>query len=333
MSTSTHLVWNKVGLIYAILLVIFTAFYTLFMRVTTQLYAIDVSIFTALSLIVSAFIMMLFAGPGRLGRETLRSPATWLYATLLIATYILDFVLILYVSATEASLIYNIAVITSLIGAAVWLQRKPRQADYICAIFVLAGLVIVFSIQPVSIFWTVLLLGLGADLVDTARLFIAETHRESVLAHAQGNIRDKARVMSFVTFVSSTLFLLGLLGLSLLKSLGVELLGLMHFVPELEAFRSAPTIFAAIIFGVSILVLIRYFMWSAVFHLKTESVALLLTFLPLVMFLIEWPLSQLIPAMEFDNPFTGQHGQAILLATLLMTCGAGIAAYAKIKQM
>jgi len=324
--------WSIEGIIHGLGLLFITVVYTLYMRFAIQLFNVEPLIFTGIGLMTGAFILMIAAGPGRLGKETLYSPATWFYSLLLIITYAADMLVMQYITATESALLFNLSVPYAMFIAWVWMKRSPDMGDKIGLMFMLVSMAIVLWLQPQNLVMTIFVLALINAMADASRLFIAETHREANIANQHGAIRDKARVMGFVTFAASLTFLGALLMLAIIFG-GAEnhLLGLT--IPSLQQFSDPETIFAGILFGITVVPLIRYFMWSSAFHLKAESVATLVAFMPGLVLVSEWLLSVLFN-LEFNTAaFSGERGVWLLAATVIMCLGAAIQALSKTTTM
>lgn len=314
--------WPVIGIIQAVLLVIMTAFHMIFMRLANEVYHVDALIFTGISILTAAFVMTIGAGPGRLGKETILSPATWFYATLLIITYVADMMLMDYITATEGALLFNISVPYALLFAYLWMNRKPDSGDKIGLIFIIISVAIILVIQPPHLLLTVIVLSLMGTVADTTRLFIAETHRESNIANEHGNLRDKARVMGFVTFTASLAYL-GLLALfSIITHEGYLGSWFIAHIPHPSLFSDPASIFAGMIFGVSVTAPIRYLLWVSAYNLKSESVTSIMAFLPALTLGMEWLISNIFSFNFNSQILEGQNGFYILLSTFCVSLGA-----------
>ena len=320
------------GTTQAILLTILIVFYNVYLRFAVQAFEVQPLVFTCITQIGCAFMLSLYAGPGPLAKETLRSGATWLYSFMLIGAYITDLYVVTYVTGTEASFFSRLTIPFSMFLAYTVLKRKPSAVDYVGVGFVLAGVVLLTSLQPAELLGPILFVAGLSALLQTTHFFIAETHPESVTAHEAGSLRDRARVVGFATFVVSSVFMLGVFCLSVID--GFFRLGLSQKVDALPAvadFAHPATIWAALIYGLLVLPFARYQKWAASYNMKSENLMIFLAFIPLTTMGMEW-LAGKVTGYSFNaDAFEGERGAMLLLVAVLMTLGAGVTAFARIR--
>ncbi|MEC8067644.1 MAG: diguanylate cyclase [Pseudomonadota bacterium] len=321
-----------VGLMQALGITLLISFYNVYLRVAVQEWQVQPVVFTCVCLMVSAFVLSLCAGPGRFVRETLRSPVTWLYSAVLIGAYVVDVYVMHYVSATEASFFSRMTIPISLFIAWAFFKRQPEKSDLAGLTLILAGLIWLVMLQPSASLWVILfVVGLSA-LFQTIQYVIAETHKEAVSASETGTIRDKARVVGFVTFVSSFVFLIVSLILSYVHYyFNVEALAAITFIPEPSGFIHLPTVLAASFYGLCILPFIRYFKWAASYNLKAENLLVFMAFIPVLTYLIEVVAGMFIHIPSNAHVFDGERGEKLLFIGVLLTLGAGLTAFLKVR--
>ena len=321
-----------IGTLQAFMLTLLITFYNVYLRFAVQAFGIQPLVFTCITLMACAFVLSLYAGPGRLVRQTLRSPATWFYSFILIGAYITDVYVVSYVTATEASFFSRLTIPFSLLVAYVFLKRKPATADLVGVAFVLVGMALLIDIQPLEILGPVVFVAGLSALLQTLHYFIAETHPEAVTAQTTGSLRDRARVVGFVSFVMSGLFMLGAFLLSLADALlNLRLAEAASIIPSLADFAHPATIWAAVIYGFLVLPFARYLKWAASYNVKSENLIIFLAFIPLTTMGLEWLVSQLSDYTFNAGAFELERGRTLLSVALLMTLGAVITAFARIK--
>lgn len=322
-----------IGTLQAVMLTLLISFYNVYLRFAVQAFGIQPVVFTCITLMACAFMLSLYAGPGRLVRQTLRAPATWFYSFILIGAYITDVYVVSYVTATEASFFSRLTIPFSLLVAYFFLKRKPANADLLGVAFIMVGMAILIDLQPPEILGPILLVAGLSALLQTLHYFIAETHPEAVTAHTTGSLRDRARVVGFVSFVMSGLFILGVFLLSLADALlNLRLAESASVIPTLADFTHPATIWAAVIYGFLVLPFARYLKWAASYNVKTENLIIFLAFIPLTTMGLEWLMSQLSNYTFNTAAFELERGRTLLLVAVLMTLGAGVTAFARFKK-
>lgn len=321
-----------VGVLQAFGITFLIAFFNVYIRLIVQKWSVDPIVFTCLCLIVAAFILSLAAGPGRLVTETLKSKMTWIYSFVLIGAYIVDLYIVSFISGTEASFFSRMTIPISLFIAWYFFSRTPLKTDLIGASFVVFGLGWLIYLQPSDILIPVLLAVILSAIFQTTQYVIAETHDEAVAASTTGTIRDKARVVAFVTFVSSGVFLLAALALSILKGFVTfpELLNTK--VPDIHSFTHPETIWAALFYGVFILPFIRYLKWSASYNIKAETLFAFMAFVPIVTYGLELLVEALFNFPAGKSALSSVEANDMIAIAVLMTFGAGLTAFLKVKN-
>lgn len=321
-----------IGIVQAVGLALCISIYNVYLRACIQLFDVQPVVTTGLFLLACAFVLTLGAGPGRLAHETLRSSATWVTGFIVIGLYLSDMFLMQYITGTEASLFSRMTVPLSLFLAWVFMQRTPGKGDWFGVPFIVLGLFALMTLQSEDLIGPLLAVAGFIAVMQTIEYFITETHREAVIAQQLGNLRDKARVIGFVTFSTSIVFMLVAFVLGVFKHDLPLPVTVVNKIPSPQDFAHPASIISALIFGGIILPVLRYFKWSATYNIKTENVFLFMAFIPVVTFLLEW-LASFIPGYTFNTAaFEGQRGLWLIGITAVMTLGALISAVYKIKH-
>lgn len=273
-----------------------------------------------------AFILLLVSGRGPLVRETLRSIDTWFFGLALLIGYILTFSLFSLVSATEGSLLQRVSLIFGIIASWIFWTRAPGRQQLFGALLVLGGIGLVLQGVEASQKGLVFLLMFLEGLALTLRMFAAESHRPHQAAmQLQHDPRAKARVVGFVMFVISVLFMGLFLMFALFQSLSPTPTAL-PIVPQLSDFTDSASIFAGLVGGVFLIAPLRLIEFSATKRIKTENFLAVAGLSSMATLFWEWALS----------PLTGMSLRSIseqdLLALGLVTVGAVVAAVGKMRQ-
>tara|TARA_R110000868_G_scaffold138329_1_gene352321 strand:- start:41268 stop:42977 length:1710 start_codon:yes stop_codon:yes gene_type:complete len=322
------------GVLQAFGIVVITTLFNVYIRVNSLLFDIEPIVFACTYLIATALTLSIFAGPGRFVSDTLKTPATWFYGFILVGTFTVDIYLVKYISGTELSVLSRIAVPVSIILAFLLLNRRPVKTDLFNILALCTGLIGILLLQPIESLKPVLILGVLSAILQAVVFMLSETHKQSVNAQQSGNLRDRARVVGFVTFITSMLFLVLALGLSFIKMnmFTPELKQQFSFIPEVSKFTHAPTIWAGFIFGLCLSPFTRYFQWSSTYKIKTENVLTVLAIIPLTTLACEWFLS-FHPLFESNKTaFNGDRGVYLFALTFIMAAGAWYSAYLRLTK-
>jgi diguanylate cyclase (GGDEF)-like protein len=320
------------GLIQASAVVAFSVLFNIMVRFAALLYDIEAIVFTCVSVISTGMMLSLFAGPGKLVSATLRSPATWAYGISAVGIFLLDVYLARYVSATEVSLFGRMASPVSLLMSWLIFKRYKGMSDWVGLIFVVTGLGLLFMIQNPQHMNIIMMIVIGIGVVQAGEVIFAERHSESKAANEDGNMRDKARVVGFVSFVTAMMFLILVFIGSLLKAFVFPSSQVVAFFPDLIRYAHAPSIWCGLFYGVLIASIGRYCFWSASYKLKADNILAMLAFVPLITYVIEY-LMTLNPAfMMNETMFSGERGQVLLISSVIMCMGSGFSVFLRVHK-
>jgi diguanylate cyclase (GGDEF)-like protein len=317
------------GLLQAFGVAALMSLYNVYIKVSINLFDIKPLIFPGVYLLVTAGVMLLLSGPGRFMISSIKRPATWIYGFALIGVFVTDIFLTKYVSGTELAILTRVAVPVSMILAFVILKRRLHISDFLSAAIIITSISLVLATQNQDILKYIIIGCILGGIFEAINFFCTEVHKDSQEAHVSGDIRDRARVVSFVTFLTSMIFII----LSYITAEANELLNLnemlgLNILPVVNDIFHLPTIISAAIFGCFVSPFIRYFQWSASLKVNTETVLTILALCPIMTLALEYPAS-FVDYFELKQTSFAEGSLNIILITLFMTAGAALAAYIK----
>lgn len=219
----------------------------------------------------SAFFLMLYAGKGPLALETMRSIDTWIFGVCVLLAYIVGLNLFSVLSATEGTLINRFSMVTALLASWFFLSRKPTSWQLLGNGIVGISVIVICEGADVEVQPLVYMLMLLYALFQTIRVFSAEFHKPHNQA-MQMDMDPKARcrVVGFVMFIVSTMFLAMTLLVATIQSAGGGEKIIPGF-PLLIDFLHAPSIFMGLLIGVIFIAPIRLIEFSAINKINTAN--------------------------------------------------------------
>ena len=318
------------GVLQAFGLVLLGVAFNIYIRMLSLFIDTDPIIFTLFSLLSGACIMTLIAGPGRFAKDTIFHLTTWVYGISSIIALAIDLYVVSYATGTEAGLFSRWAVPACFLGAMIFLKRKPTKTDFFANILILIGAITLIYIQSPENKLPLLILGLGDAIFLSIMYLISETHKVGGQAQQSGDLRDKMRVMSFATFVTSTMCLLLVIAIALLKHNNLFPTSLDNsFLPTMDSLKDFDSMLAGFVWGCIFAPIVIYFRWSASYKITAESVLAIYALTPIFTLIFEYSISN-IPAFNVNmSAFEGTKGTGLLFVVFIMTLGAGMSAYMK----
>lgn len=297
-----------------------------FIGYSVQKLEVNFLVFTSAVFASCSFVLMLIGGQGPFVRQTLRSIDTWSYGILLLLNYVLLLALFSYMTPTEGSLLKHISLLFSIVLSWFFLGRVPTKGQLVGCVIVMGGIAVVCEGLPMENRGMIYLIMLLEGIVLAARIFVAEIHRPHQQAMLEPqNPRAKARVVGFVIFITSTLFLTMMFLFALLQAYTPLNLH-SDLVPDLDDFFHAPSIFSGLIIGLLFIAPIRFLEFSSTAVIKTENMLAVATLASASTLFWEWVFS----------PFTGMSLKAVtgtdIWAGLFIMSGASIAALTQIRK-
>lgn len=313
----------RFGLLISFLTVVIWASERVLSRFLLVAHHVNPIIFTCFSLFVCSIVLILIAGPGKGGLQTLRQPHTWAYGALQVMMNITDMMMLALITSTEASFLARFSIIAAIALKWMFFQDfKTNRYDWLGMPLILAGITVVAiglpsEIRIPALFWLVLTV-----LFNTLRTLIAETHPTAVQAQT---IRQRCRVTGYVVLTTSfvlTLFLFVIAGIKDGLPTG-EGLALLAQMPSLADLMERQTLFAAAIMGVTLLPLAMYFYFYAAQVAKTEVFMMVTSVQPFIAYTFERTLQY------FGLESVHQVTSTDLTAGLVIVSGAMLMVYGR----
>lgn len=279
------------GLWLALATVVLWAADNVYMRLAATYWDVQPLVFSVFMSFMAAVTLLVIAGPGKLGVETLRQPHTWAYSVIVICINIALLYAFKYFTATQTTLLIRFSVVLSLIVAWMFFARRPGRHDAIGTLVTLAGCGIIIvalpaEMRPLAMFFMVLL-----SLILTLKTVVTETHPTSNKAET---IKQRCRTTGYVLLVTSFSFLLlSLMGAAAKDSMaGLDAESfLARSLPSLADFAHAPTVFSALLGGMLIIAAATYSYFYSTRLIKSETFLMVSTLVPVFTYAMEWALS------------------------------------------
>lgn len=322
-----------IGILQALGIVFVDTLYNLFIKFTGVNFEIKAFIFPFYYLLGNALTMMILAGPGRFAADTIKNLSTWVYGIAYLASFIVEIYLVQYVSSTELSILLRLTVPVCVILALIKHKRVPNKYDYFSLIAIAVSVGLVFKMQPEQFLVSILALCALLAVFEAMGYFIPENHSVNEQAIKNSGIRGQMRVISFATFVTTSLLFVTLIAVSFLDEfLPIsQALGLEENFIKLVDFIHLPTILSGLLFGTFLAPFMRFFQWSASYKITSEGVLTIMAIIPLITFLLEFVLIQL-NIMPISPLFEDSRQVYLFAITILLAVGTWLSAYLKSKK-
>lgn len=283
-------------------------------------------IYSCTAFATGSLILLLYAGPGALAKETMRSIDTWVYGITLLIGYSLSFILYFYVSSTEGTLLQRFSVIISLLIGWFFLSRTPSKGQALGASLIIVGVAsILYGIEgenSVNIY----VIMIAFAIFQALRIFAAEYHRPHAKASSSENSpKAKARVVGCVMFIVSLFFAIITFLLAIAQS-GADSSQIIKGLPVLADFFNTGNVILGLFAGMFILAPLLLIEFSSSQSIKTENY-LALTSLAAISTLF-W---EYLASLFIDISLKGFSG-ADAFACFLITAGGLMIATFKYKQ-
>ena len=216
-----------------------------------------------------ALVLILHGGRGALAKETMRSVDTWSYGIILMFCYITEILLFSYISATQGTLLQKIGVLMAITSSWIFFARKPDFYQTIGTLIITSGVIIVALDVTSNNKGLIFLLTFLYASFQLARVITAELHRPHAKAAKNKNDpKAKSRVIGFVMFIVSTMFLF----LTFIVAFAQEFQEQpIKGLPVFADFMHYPTIFAGFIAGIFIAAPLRLLEFSSTNIIKAEN--------------------------------------------------------------
>lgn len=275
------------GWLQALLAVlVFLGLSNVFGRYSIVVHGTNPVVYSCVAFSSAALALLLYAGKGPLGRETMRSIDTWVYGVILMGSYIFGMLLFAYVTSTEGTILQKVSVLISLLASWFFMGRSPDRFQLAGVAIITLGVVLVCAGLEGENIGMVYILALIYGGLQAARIFTAELHRPHATAVRQKDPKAKARVISFVMFTMSCIFICFCLLLAGIQH--AEGARMWQYLPMFSDFTHPPTIFLGIIMGVLIIVPLRILEFSSAHTIKAENFTTVTAFSSLGTMFWEW---------------------------------------------
>ena len=281
-------------------------------------------VYTCALFIGSAFSLLLYAGKGDLGKETLRSIDTWGYGFVLIVSFILSFGLFSYATATEATLLQRSSILASAFTGWLFFNRTSGVMQILGLVFVFAGIVLVCIGIPNEYKAYVYMLMIVFAFLQAGRAMLAEVHKTHKYAQDNRTDKDKVRVVGYIMFIVAFLFLAIAFLFSCIEYFTST--NVSTVIPDLKEFTNPNSIFAGLIVGMVLIAPIRLIEFTAASKIKSENFLALGALAPFTTLFWEWITSPLTGLSLKD--FT----PGDVFAAVLILIGGLIIAFSKAKK-
>ena len=275
-------------------------------------------LFTFIAQISAALVLLIIAGRGPLGLETLKYFRTWTHGLFSVLTT-LSFVFgVSYVTATEGTLLGRFDIILGLILPWILLSRQPSKHDLLGMIVIAVGLaLVVYNLDEEVRLYAVIAFSLNA-LFATLRTIDVELHPTSI--QASTNVKDRCRVSGVIMLSMAGLFLIIYVLNSTITSLYYSDISddslWSSVFPPLSLIFTKVTILSALVTGMLSLAPAMYFYTYSAIEAKTEKFLMVGCLLPVFTYLVEMFFSSL------DMLDLGTINYADILAGALIIMGS-----------
>jgi diguanylate cyclase (GGDEF)-like protein len=281
-------------------------------------------IYTCSLFLGSALSLLLYAGKGDLGKETLRSADTWGYGLILITGFLVSFGIFMHTTSAEGTLLQRLSIIASSIIGFIFLGKRVGLQQLLGLFLVLIGVVSVAVKTPDEYKGIIYSLIIVFAFLQAGRALLAETHKTHNYATLNRTTKDRVRVVGYIMFVVSIIFL----GLSFMFSL-IEYSTnsvVSTLVPSLKEFTNPYSIFSGLIVGFIIVGPIRFLEFHVTNKIKAENYLALSAISPFSTLFWEWATSPIthLSLKEFSS--------SDLLAGIIILIGGLIIAFSKAKK-
>jgi diguanylate cyclase (GGDEF)-like protein len=292
--------------------------------VASKVLGANAIIYTCSLFIGASFSLLLYAGNGGLGKETLRSIDTWGYGLVLIIGFLFSFVMFSYVTAVEGALLQRFSVVGGILAGWMFFGRSIGLQKIIGSIFVIIGVFYVASGGESENRAMLYILIILFAVLQASRAMLAEAHKTHNYATESQNKKDKIRVVGYIMFVVAMMFL----GFSFVFSC-IEYFTqtkVSTIIPDLKEFTNPASIFFGLIVGMILIAPIRLIEFAAASKIKSENYLALGALSPFSTLFWEWVTSPITGLSLREFTFND------MLAGLIILLGGLIIAFSKAKK-
>lgn len=244
---------------------------------------------------------------------------SWLYTIMqiiksftLISTY-------LYITTTEASLLFNLEIIVTYLFVYLIFKRRPHKSDYWGIIVILTGIILFIYSLPAHMRMNVSILILIASAASCIRSIVVEYTTQK---NPETSVRQKCGISGYTMTISGLGLIVFFFITAVVKHFIGEVPTSLHFLtyfPDLKEFINMKTIISACIAGFFIDSLSVYLFYATLKTATSEVFMTFRAFQPIVVFLTELIAAIYYRAMLPDLSTKDYIlGSIIILGTLLI---------------
>ena len=221
--------------------------------------------FLVYAMLIAAVSLLLITGPGPDWLAVIRHPLSWLVGTGIIGMEAAYFMLLLYVTPAEGSVLNRINLPVSILAGWLLFGRRNSVTSLLGIGLVCMAVTLYATTIPPQSVGMALLLGSLCALISVTRNFSAEFHPWNRKAR---DVIEKMRVTGLVLLVTALAGTAIVAGLMALVYSGI--LAPTRGIPGPADFLHAPTLALSAFMGLFVLTAMQYFGFSAVVRIGTE---------------------------------------------------------------
>lgn len=165
---------------------------------------VNILAFTCLMMLSSSFILLVIAGPGKLTKESLKTPHTWIYGILETITVAVGIMIMVYISATEAAALSRTTAFFALGISLLFLNQSTNKIELVGSAFLIFGFIFVINGMniPVETKGLVILLVIVKNILQASKKITAEVHKTN---RKSKTFKEELRIVGLVMGVTSVM--------------------------------------------------------------------------------------------------------------------------------
>jgi len=217
---------------------------------------INIIAYTCLCMLSSSFILLLMAGPGKLTKESLKLPHTWIYGLLEMFTLSVGVAIMVYISATEAAALARTTAIFTFILSIVFLNQPTTKIEMVGFVVLIIGFlyaVELIQLDP-KLKISLIILIIIKNFLQASKKITAELHKTNRKAK---NFKEELRVTGVVMAVSSLLISVVLVAIAYVQE--KYNISIHQQIPTFNDFLNFKLFVVSIFGGIIVLSILKYF--------------------------------------------------------------------------
>lgn len=279
---------TKKGVSLAITTVIVWAILNVISRYCVLKYDVNIIVFTCILIFAGGVALMLI-------RQTV-SPQnwrngvkySWLYTSMQMIRSFSMITAYLYITTTEASLLFNLEIVITYLVTYLAFRRLPEKNEYWGILVILTGIILFLISLPESIRLKVGILIFIASTASCIRSVVVE---KSVTNNPTTTVRQKCGISGYTMFVGGAALILLFSGIAIFKEFlpphtpGVYML--LDYLPDIKEVLHPQTIISACITGFFINSASVYLFYATLQFTHSETFMAVRAFQPAIVYGIE----------------------------------------------